>query len=190
MAEALAVTAISSTEATQSSPSALSLADYQRWLMSSGHIPLAQALPHHPSNVAATASGQATNLSQQWNSMLSSTDQLLSAGSLDSIVRSLRKEAFPGDARASMTGGVMDSPSAHEGEVEASKGEGNTLEQTAERAAAAIREATAETVDQQWRQTVALLDHQLSRQILTSSIETSISASKEMNDGLDSLLRG
>ena len=74
----------------------------------------------------------------------------------------------------------MDSPSAHEGEVEASKGEGNTLEQTAERAAAAIREATAETVDQQWRQTVALLDHQLSRQILTSSIETSISASKEM----------
>jgi hypothetical protein len=181
VADSVAVAALSSTGA----QSSWSLANYQLWQMANGYIPVAQALPQHPGSVAAAAVNQANGLSRQWTKMLSSTDSLLSAGSLDSVVRSLRKEGFPGEARASMTGGGA-SASATAG----TDGEGSPLETAAEKAASSIREATAVTIGQQWRQTVALLDHHLSRQILTSSIETSISASKELNDGLDSLLRG
>ncbi|MEM9438882.1 MAG: hypothetical protein AAGA73_00395 [Pseudomonadota bacterium] len=188
MADPIAITAVSSTDTPRSS---WSLATYQQWLMSSGHIPIAQMMPQHPSQVAVTAASQASNLSRQWRGLLSSTDVLLATGAGDPVVRSLRKEAHPGPARASMIADVSSMSGGQHRQAEPIDPSAvPSLEGVANQAATAIREATAGAIDQQWRQTVAILDHSLSRQILTSSIETSISASKEMTKGLDSLLRG
>lgn len=163
-----------------------SLGAYQRWLLENGHMPVGQILTQHPSQIAADTANQAERLSSRWDRFLARSNELMSPERLENATKSLREPEHPGPARAVI-------PSEGQGISRDSSGSANdeptSALAVAEQASAAVREASAQAIEQQWQQTVALLEHDLSMKILTAAIESSISASKEVNDGLDTILR-
>ncbi len=185
MAEPIAVDAVAPA-GNDKLASSNSFGAYQRWLLENGHMPVGQILTQHPGQIAAGTADQAERLSNRWDRFLARSNELMSPERLQAFTRSLRQPEHPGPARAVIPG---------EGQGVRRAGSGSANDEpasalaVAEKASAAVREASAQAIEQQWQQTVALLEHDLSMKILTAAIESSISASKEVNDGLDMILR-
>lgn len=185
MSEIEAVQAVQSAHRGEDASSSSSLAAYQRWLADSGNMPIGSVLTQHPSRIAAAAMDQAGGVTNSWNRHLNLTAELFSDKKIDSLVNELRHgDTKPGPASAPLT------PSSGEPASTVGSDHPPSLEEVKKAASDGIMDATARSIEMQWRQSAALIEHDLSNQILTSTMQSSISAGKEINEGLDSLLRG
>lgn len=185
MSEIEAIQAVQGAHQGENASQSSSMAAYQQWLADSGNMPIGSVLTQHPGRIATAAMDEASGLTDRWNRHLDRTADMFSDKKIDSMVNELRHgDARPGPAIAPLAPASGTAPSTTGAEAPTS------VEEAKKAAGDAIMDATARSIEMQWRQTAALIEHDLSNQILTSSMQSSISAGKEINEGLDSLLRG
>ena len=190
MSENVQIQAVGGVERSGQASHASSMATYQRWLADSGNMPLGHVLAQHPQQIAASALGQAGELSHSWNRFLAKSADLFSSEKIQKLTTDLRQGGTPATTSDQVALPVVASrPTAPS--APASAGTPETSVQAAQKTASAqITDTAAMMIELQWRQTAALLEHDLSGNILMSAVQSSVSSSKEIGDGLDSLLRG
>lgn len=185
MSDIVPIQAVQSAQTGEQASQSTSMAAYQRWLADSGNMPLGSVMTQHPSQIAAAALDQAGGLTRTWNSHIDKTSDMFSTRKIDSMVNELRHGDKPPGPASAPLGSAPSTPVST-----AAAAAPASLEEAEKTASASIIEATALSIEAQWRQTAALVEHDLSNQVLMSSMQSSISAGKEINEGLDSLLRG
>jgi len=188
MSENVHIQAVGGVERSGQASHASSMATYQRWLADSGNMPLGHVLAQHPQQIAASALGQAGELSHSWNRFLAKSADLFSSEKIQKLTTDLRQGGAPANAPSQAVQPVAaNGPAAPSATAETSE----TSVQAAQKAASAqVTDTAAMMIELQWRQTAALLEHNLSGNILMSAVQSSVSSSKEIGDGIDSLLRG
>lgn len=182
------VTAIGAIPAPNSNTNlSTSLGAYQRWLSGHGLMPIDQVLRRHPSEVATELVGEARGLSTQWDKFLHRTADRFATDKIERIMA-----GFDAAKAAHLPGAPVGT--AHPGPARAplgaAAGGATSLDVASSRAASMIAKAGAAAVEAQWQQTVSMVEHDLSMQVLSTTIKASISTAKEFQDNLNTLMRG
>lgn len=167
-----------------------SLGSYQRWLADNGQMPWDRYLRQHPNDIAAGLVGEASRVSARFDRVKARTVDLFSSVDLGVLQRSEVMPAGtvtqPGSAQA--PAGSDPAAVVAAGEMQPSASDKGPLGAAAQ-AVEMMHKASAAAIEAQWKQTVVLVEHDLSMMVLSSSIQSSISTAKEFQEGLNSLMR-
>jgi|GEM_PF-4401659 len=187
MSDLEAVGAVNDVEGKTSSSS---INAYRQWLIDQGHIPLSLGIPQHPSELVSNLIDEAGNLTARWDKFSDVTKDSLSVSRMNELTANLHDG--PGLANHNTIAPASESHPYSPGHQAADErgDEANSLQGAAEVASKMIREAGIREIEAQWMQTVRTVEQSMSMTMMNASIQSSISTSKQFQDGINSILRG